>query len=46
MKQAEASAKDGQLSVAVLHQDGRRYAESLVVLRLEDFSNYLQRGAA
>ncbi len=46
MKQAEASAKDGQLPVAVLHQDARRYAESLVVLRLEDFSNYLQRGAA
>ncbi len=46
MKQAEASAKDGQLPVAVLHQDGRRYAESLVVLRLEDFSNYLQRGTA
>ncbi len=46
MTQAEASAKNGQLPVAVLHQDGRRYADSLVVLRLRDFSDYLQEGAA
>lgn len=39
MNQAEASAKDGQLPVAVLHQDGQRYADSLVVLRLKDFCN-------
>jgi hypothetical protein len=30
-----------KLPVAVLHQDGRRYTDSLVVLRLEDFSNHL-----
>ncbi len=42
MKQAEASAKDGQLPVVALHQDGRRYADSLVVLRFEDFSDHLK----
>jgi hypothetical protein len=37
LRQAEASARDGQLSVAVLHHDGRRYSDCLVVLRLKDF---------
>ena len=46
MKQAEAAASDGQLPVVVLHQDGRRYADSLVVRRLRDFSGYLPEGAA
>ncbi len=41
--QAEASAKNGQLPIAVLHQDGQRYTDSLVVLRLEDFSKYPKR---
>lgn len=44
--QAEASAKDGRLPVVVLHQDRAPYAESLVVVRLEDFANYLKGGAA
>jgi hypothetical protein len=39
LRQAEASSKNGQLPVAILHQDGRRYIDSLVVLRLKDFSN-------
>ena len=39
---AEASAKDGRLPVAVLHQDRAPYAESLVVLRLNDFAEYLK----
>jgi hypothetical protein len=43
MRQAEASAKDGQLPVAVLHQDGRRYTDCLVILRLEDMANYLKK---
>jgi hypothetical protein len=43
MKQAEASAKDSQLPVAVLHQDGRRYTDCLVILRLEDMANYLKK---
>ena len=34
MRQAEASAKDGQLPVAVLHQTGRRYRDALVLVRL------------
>ena len=44
MKQAEASAKDGRLPVVVLHQDRAPYAESLVVLRLEDFASRLKGG--
>jgi hypothetical protein len=41
--QAEASAKNGRLPMVVLHQDGQRYTGSLVVLRLEGFSKYLNR---
>ena len=44
MRQAEASVKDGRLAVVVLHQDRTPYAESLVVLRLEDFAGYLKKG--
>ncbi len=42
MKQAEASAKDGQMPVAVLHQDGRRYRDSLVICRLGDFAEHMK----
>ena len=42
MNQAEASAKDGQLAVVVLHQDRAAYSESLVVLRLSNFADYLK----
>jgi hypothetical protein len=42
MRQAEVSVKDGRLPVVVLHQDWAPYAESLVVLRLEDFAGYLK----
>jgi hypothetical protein len=45
MNQAEASVKDGQLPVVVLHQDRAPYAQSLVVLRLEDFAGHLKGGA-
>lgn len=41
LQQAEACAEDAQLPIAVLHQDRRLYPKSLVVMRLEDFSNYL-----
>jgi hypothetical protein len=44
MNQAEASVKDGQLPVVVLHQDRAPYAQSLVVLRLEDFAGHLKGG--
>ena len=46
MKQAEASAKDEQLPVVVLHQDRAPYAESLVVLRLEGFASHLKKGGS
>jgi hypothetical protein len=38
--QAEAASREEQLPVVVLHQDGRRYTECLVVLRLKDFVGY------
>lgn len=37
MEQAEASARNDQLPIAVIHQDRSEYASSLVVLRLADF---------
>ena len=40
LRQAEASSKDGQVPIAVFHQNGRRYADCLVVLRLKDFIGY------
>ena len=42
--QAEASVKDDRVPMVVLHQDGRRYAECLVVLRLKDFVGYCLKG--
>ena len=42
MAQAEAAAKQPQLPIAVLHQDGRRYQDALVVLRLKDFYKRLE----
>jgi hypothetical protein len=38
--QAERSARPGQLAVAVLHEHGRRYSDSLVVLRLAAFVDW------
>ena len=46
MRQAEASAKNGQLPVAVLHQDGRKYGDSFVVCRLKDFAWHLKDRSA
>ena len=43
LRQAEASTRDGQMPIAVFHEDGRRYADCLVVLRLKDFIDY-QKG--
>ena len=40
-----ASAKDGQLPVAVLYQDGRKYRDSFVVCRLGAFAGYLKEGS-
>ena len=46
LRQAEASVRDGQIPLAVLHQDGRRYAYCLVVLRLKDFIGYAKEEMA
>jgi hypothetical protein len=40
LNQAQAASKNGKVPVVVLHQDRAPYAESLVVLRLEDFAGY------
>jgi hypothetical protein len=42
MKQAEASTKDGQLPIAVLHQDGKKYWDALVMIRLSEFANFVK----
>jgi hypothetical protein len=44
MKQAEVSAKDGQLPVAVLHQDGRKYWDAFVLIRLSEFAKHMTGG--
>lgn len=41
IEQAEASAQPPQLSVAILHQDGDRFGNAMVVMRLEDFKRRL-----
>lgn len=41
LEQAQAASEDGRLPVAVLHQDRQPYRDALVVVRLEDFANYL-----
>ena len=46
MQQAKAASKNGELPVAVLHQDGKRYTEALVVIRLVDFADYVKGSAA
>ena len=46
LSQAQAASTDGKLPVAVLHQDGRRYADALVVVRLSDFANYSKGGSS
>jgi len=44
IRQAEASAQDGQLPVAVLHQDGRKYRDALVMVRLSAFAKHIPGG--
>jgi hypothetical protein len=41
VSQAEAAAEPPQLPVVVLHQDGKRYRDALVMLRLKDFDERL-----
>ena len=44
LSQAQAASKNGKVPVVVLHQDRAPYAESLVMVRLEDFVGYLKGG--
>lgn len=41
LEQAEAASRDGKTPIEVLHQDGQRYADALVVLRPSDFAEML-----
>jgi hypothetical protein len=40
MRQAEASARSGQLPAAVLHESQRRHVNDLVVVRLGDWLDW------
>ena len=44
MKQAEACAQDRQLPLVVLHQDGQRYKEALIVMRLKNVLSASEEG--
>ena len=47
LNQAQAASNDGKkMPVVVLHQDHAPYAHSLVVLKLKDFADHLNGGAA
>ncbi len=40
LAQAEASKRDDQLPIVILHEAGQRHANDLVVLRLSDFVDH------
>lgn len=42
MKQAQASAKEGEVPVVVMHEKGKRYDEALVMFRMKDFLPILE----
>ena len=42
MRQAELSARDGKTPAVVLHQDRRRYPDTLVVCRLSEFADLVR----
>ena len=42
LRQAQTASKNGKMPVVVLHQDHTPYTESLVLLRLSDFVDYLK----
>ncbi len=44
MAQATASARNGQMPVAIVHQHGGRHADDLAVLRLADLADLLAAG--
>ena len=43
LAQARAATKDGRVPVAVLHRDRQQYRDALVVMRLADFVELLER---
>jgi hypothetical protein len=45
LAQARAATKDGRVPVAVLHQDRKQYRDALVVMRLADFVELLERSS-
>src|SRR5687768_7317958 len=45
MAQAVAAARDDQIPVAILHEQGRRHDGDLCVLRLADLAALLESGA-
>jgi hypothetical protein len=42
MRQAESCARDGKTPVVVPHEDGRRYADALVMCRFSKFVELLE----
>lgn len=40
MRQAEASVRGSQLPIAVLHEQGQRFDQSFVVIRLGEFTEW------
>jgi hypothetical protein len=42
LRQAELSARNGKTPAVVLHRDGRRYADALVVCRLSEFAELVR----
>lgn len=44
LRQAEAAATDGRLPVALIHGNGERYDQALVVMRLGDFMDWFGAG--
>ena len=46
VEQATASATEDRVPLVVLHQNGRRYADALVVVRLADFQRLTSQDLA
>lgn len=42
LEQAEAASRDGKTPAVVLHQDGKKYRDALVVCRLSEFANLVE----
>ena len=43
MEQAEAAKQEGQHPIVVLHQKGLKHADDFVVMRLSEFTGWVQR---